>query len=182
MSSKEVDKEELGAIADDSLSIFRIALFFIVIYISIISLAFRRENVDIVVGILNSYYTTIGATFWVGSLTTSLLTYRIARRASLQEEYSQLGQIPDKFIVMNYVTASIIALFLSIISLLFGLYEGWLSSMPTYPNGAGIGIRQPIGTIGLSFLLVMFIFGVIFLVDLIRDRWGPIRKILRMSE
>lgn len=172
------ERDALGAIADDSLKIFRAGLFMIVIYISILSLTLRTGGVDYIENIIGSFYTVNGIIFWAGSITSSVLTHRIARRITLQQNYTQLGKIDDKYNILNFSTASIVGLLISVFSLIFGLLEGWRNTVNS--SAGGIGIYQPLIIIGFSFVFVLSIYSVLSILDMIRDRWGPIRKILRL--
>ena len=173
------ERDALGAIAEDALEVFRAGLYIIIIYVSILSLTLRTGGVEYVKNIINSFYTINGIVFWVGSITSSVMTHRMARRITLQEHYSQLGRIDDKFDVLNFSTAGVIGLLISVFSLIFGLLEGWASTINE--SSSGIGIEQPIGVIGFSLIFVLSIYSILTIVDILRDRWGPIRKILRMS-
>lgn len=173
------ERDALGAIADDSLKIFRAGLFMIVIYISILSLTLRTGGMDYIENIVNSFYTVNGIVLWAGSITSSVLTHRMARRITLQQNYSQLGRINDKFDVLNFSTASTVGLLISVFSLIFGLLEGWANTVN--PSAGGVGIHQPLLIIGLSFAFILGIYSILSTLDMVRDRWGPIRKILRLS-
>ena len=173
------EREALGAIADDALKMFRAGLFMIVIYISILSLTLRTGGAEYIKNIINSGYTIIGVTFWVGSVTVSVLTPRAARRITLQDHYSQLGRVDDKFDVLNLSTAGTVGLLISIFSLIFGLLEGWANTVNE--SAGGIGIEQPIVIIGVSFVFVLGIYSAFSVLDMVRDRWGSIREILRLS-
>lgn len=74
------ERDTLRAIANDALKVFRAGLFLIVIYISILSLTLRTGGVEYIRNILDSFYTINGIVFWVGSVTSSVLTHRMARR------------------------------------------------------------------------------------------------------
>ncbi|WP_092634231.1 hypothetical protein [Haloplanus vescus] len=175
----EGERDALGAIADDALKVFRAGLFMIVIYISILSLTLRTGGVDYIENIVNSFYTLNGIMFWAGSITSSVLAHRMARRVTLQQNYSQLGHVNDKFDVLNFSTASTIGLLISVFSLIFGLLEGWANTVN--PSAGGVGIQQPILIIGFSFVFVLGIYVILSALDMIRDRWGPIREVLRLS-
>ena len=169
----------MRAIANDALKVFRAGLFLIVIYISILSLTLRTGGVEYIRNILDSFYTINGIVFWVGSVTSSVLTHRMARRITLQEHYSQLGRVDDKFDVLNFATAGTIGLLIAVFSLMFGLLEGWANTVNE--SAGGIGIEQPIGVVALSFVFVLGIYSALSVIDVMRSKWGPIRKILRMS-
>lgn len=173
------ERDSLGAIADDALKVFRAGLFLIVIYISILSLTLRTGGTEYIKNIINSVYTINGIVFWIGSVTSSVITHRMARRITLQEQYSQLGRIDDKFDVLNFSTAGTVALLVSVFSLIFGLLEGWANTVNE--SAGSIGIAQPIGIIALSFVFVLGIYSALSILDLVRSKWGPIRKVLRMS-
>jgi len=173
------EREALSSIAGDSLQIFRAGLFLIVIYISILSLTLRTGGPDYVRNIIDSFYTINGIIFWIGSVTGSVLTYRTARRVTLQENYSQLGRIHDKFEILNFSTACTFGLLISVFSLIFGLLEGYANTVSG--SSEGIGIEQPLVIVGFSFILVMGIYSLLSVIEMARDKWGPIRKILRMS-
>lgn len=173
------EKVAIGTIGDDALQIFRAGLFMIVIYISILSLTLRTGGAEYIENILNSFYTINGIVFWIGSVTSSVLTHRMARRIALQEYYSQLGRIDDKFDVLNFATASTVGLLISVFSLIFGLLEGWSNTVNE--SAGGVGIEQPIIIIVFSFSFILAIYSLLSVIDQVRDKWGPIRKILRMS-
>ena len=177
--SDPVDTDALGAIADDSISIFRTSLFLIVVYLTILSLVFRETGSDVILQIIGSRFTIIGITFWLGAMGMSVVSYRTARRTSLLGEYSNLGRIHDKFLIMNTISATMIGLFISVTSLIFGLLQGLSASVTgTYPE---ISIREPLFILVVAIAFVLFIASILSLVDLIRERYGPIRKILRLS-
>ncbi len=176
---RDGERDALGAIADDALKVFRAGLFMMVIYISILSLTLRTGGVDYIENIVNSFYTVNGIVFWAGSITSSVLTHRMARRVTLQQHYPQLGRIDDKFDVLNFSTASTVGLLISVFSLIFGLLEGWVNTVN--PSAGGIGIHQPLLIVGFAFVFILSIYSILSVLDMVRDRWGPIRKILRMS-
>ncbi|REA01258.1 hypothetical protein DEQ92_18080 [Haloferax sp. Atlit-6N] len=175
----EGERDALGAIAGDALKVFRAGLFMIVIYISILSLTLRTGGVDYIENIIGSFYTINGIVFWVGSITSSVLTHRMARRVTLQEHYSQLGRIDDKFDVLNFATAGTVGLLISVLSLIFGLLEGWSNTVN--PSAGGIGIDQPLLIVGFSLLFVLSIYTFFSFLDMVRDRWGSIRNLLGLS-
>ena len=149
------ERDALGAIADDSLNVFRAGLFMIVIYISILSLTLRTGGVEYIENIVNSFYTINGIVFWAGSITSSVLTHRMARRVTLQQNYSQISKVDDKLDILNFSTASTVGLLISVFSLIFGLLEGWANTIN--PSAGGIGIRQPLLIIGFSFVFILSI-------------------------
>lgn len=173
------ERAAIGAIGDDALKIFRAGLFMIVIYISILSLTLQTGGRDYVENIFNSFYTINGIVFWIGAMTVALLTHRIARRVTLMEEYTQIGEVSDKFDILNLSTASTFGLLISVFSLIVGLWEGWANTIRD--SYMGIGIRQPLMIIGVSVIAVFSIYSVFLVLDWIRQRWGPIRKIIRLS-
>lgn len=173
------ERDALGAIAGDALKVFRAGLFMIVIYISILSLTLRTGGVDYIENIVNSFYTINGIVFWAGSITGSVLTHRMARRVTLQQSYSQLGRVNDKFDILNFSTASTVGLLISVFSLIFGLLEGWANTVN--PSAGGVGIHQPLLLVGFSFVFILGIYSILSVLDMLRAKWGPIRKILRFS-
>ncbi|WP_336135280.1 hypothetical protein [Natronomonas amylolytica] len=173
------ERDALGAIADDALGVFRAGLFMMVIYISILSLTLRTGGVDYIENVVDSFYSINGIVFWAGSITSSVLTHRMARRVTLQNNYSQLGRIDDKLDILNFLTASTVGLLISVFSLLFGLLEGWGKTVN--PSSGGVGIHQPLLIISFSFAFILAIYSVLSVLDMVRNRWGPIRKILKMS-
>lgn len=181
-SAEQIDQGErdaVGAIADDALKVFRAGLFMMVIYISILSLTLRTGGADYIENIINSIYTVTGLVFWAGSVLGSVLTHRMARRITLQQNYSQLGRIDDKFDVLNFSTASIVGLLISVFSLIFGLLEGWGNTVNGSSSGASI--YQPLGVLALSFAFILVIYSALSVMDIVREKWGPIREILRLS-
>ncbi|QCS43019.1 hypothetical protein [Natrinema versiforme] len=165
------ERDSLRAIGDDALNIFRAGLYLIVIYISILSLTLNTGGSDYIENVINSSYTINGIVFWIGSLTSSILTHRMARRVTLQEHYSQLGRIDDKFDILNFATASTVGLLISVFSLIFGLLAGWSNTVNE--SSTGVGIEQPIAIIGLSFIFIVSIYSILSIIDILRDRWGP---------
>ncbi|MFC5277989.1 hypothetical protein ACFPM1_04305 [Halorubrum rubrum] len=174
-----VDTEPLGAIADDSLSLFRTSLFLIVVYLTILSLVFRQSGANIIVYILSSPYTVTGVLFWLGSMMTTVIAYRIARRTTLLDNYSELGRVSDKYQIMNTVTAAMVGLLIAVTSLIFGLLDGWSANVSDSQS------ITPVSDIllicGFAFLAVFSISSLLSLVDIVRKRYGPIREILGIS-
>ncbi|MUV88399.1 hypothetical protein GJ631_18030 [Natronomonas sp. CBA1123] len=173
------ERDALGAIADDALRTFRAGLFLIVIYISIISLTLQTGGAAYVENIINSFYTINGVVFWIGSMTVCVFTHRAARRITLKENYPQLGQIDDKFDVLNLSSTSTFGLLISVFSLIMGLLEGWANTIND--TSRTIGFEQPLLIVGFSVVMVSILYSAFSVLDMIRGRWGPIRKILRMS-
>jgi hypothetical protein len=173
------EREALGAIANDALRTFRAGLFLIVIYISIISLTLQTGGVEFVENIVNSYYTIIGIIFWIGSMTVAIFTHRTARRVTLQDHYPQLGRIDDKFDVLNLSTTSTFGILISVFSLIMGLLEGWVNTIND--TNVSVGFEQPLLIIGFSVVVVSVLYSAFSVLDMIRGRWGPIRKILHLS-
>lgn len=81
--------------------------------------------------------------------------------------------------MLNFATAGTIGLLIAVFSLMFGLLEGWANTVNE--SAGGIGIEQPIGVVALSFVFVLGIYSALSVIDVMRSKWGPIRKILRMS-
>jgi len=173
------EREALGAIAADALKTFRAGLFMIVIYISIISLTLQTGGNEYIVNIIDSFYTINGIIFWIGSVTMSIFTHRTARRVTLQDHYPQLGRIDDKFDVLNLSTTSTFGLLISVFSLMMGLLEGWTNTIND--SSGTVGFEQPLLIIGLSVVMVSILYSAFSILDMVRGRWGPIRKILQMS-
>jgi hypothetical protein len=97
----------------------------------------------------------------------------------LKTDYSQIGEVQDKFDVLNFLTASTTGLLISVFSLIFGLLAGWGNTVN--PSSGGIGVRQPLFIIFLAFIFMVGIYSILSLLEMVRDRWGPIRKILKIS-
>ncbi|MGB9986051.1 hypothetical protein [Salarchaeum japonicum] len=173
------EREALGAIANDALKTFRAGLFLIVIYISIMSLTLQTGGVEYIENITDSFYTINGIVFWIGSVTVSIFTHRTARRITLKEHYPQLGRIDDKFDVLNLSTTSTFGLLISVFSLVMGLFEGWANTVNN--TSMTVGIEQPLLIVGFSIIMVSVLYFAFSVLDMIRGRWGPIRKILRLS-
>lgn len=173
------EREALGAIATDALNTFRAGLFMIVIYISIISLTLQTGGNEYIVNIIDSFYTINGIIFWIGSVTMSIFTHRTARRVTLQDHYPQLGRIDDKFDVLNLSTTSTFGLLISVFSLMMGLLEGWTNTIND--SSGTVGFEQPLLIIGFSVVMVSILYSAFSILDMVRGRWGPIRKILQMS-
>jgi hypothetical protein len=173
---KSDEKEALGAIANDALKTFRAGLFMIVIYVSIISLTLQTGGVNYVENIISSFYTINGIVFWIGSMTVSVFINRTARRVTLKEHYPQLGRIDDKFDVLNLSSTSTFGLLISVFSLITGLWEGWINTVND--TSVTVGFEQPLLIIGLSVVIVSILYSAFSALDVIRERWGPIRKIL----
>jgi len=173
------EREALSEIASDALKIFRAGLFMIVIYLTIISLTLRTGGTNYVENIFSSRYTLIGIMFWTGSMMVSVFTHRRARRVTLMDQYSHLGRINDKLDVLNLSSAGSFGLIISVFSLIVGFWEGWLNTINK--SSITVGVEQPLIIIGISVLLVAIIYNIFSLLDLIRSRWGPVRKILRIS-
>jgi len=174
------EREAIGTLGDDALQVFRTGLFMMVIYISILSLTLRQGGVDFIENIINSLYTLNGVLFWVGSVTIGVYAHRTARRVSLQDQYSHQWAIDDRWVVLNLSTSGIVGLLISIISLIFGLLDGWAHTVN--PSAGSLGIEQPILIVGLAVILASATFSMFSTLDMIRDRWGPIRKILRLHK
>jgi hypothetical protein len=168
------ERESLSAIADDALTVFRLGLFLIVIYISILSLVLQSGGPEYVSNTVDSTYTIFGVTLWVGSVTSSILTYRVARRVTLQDRYTQLGKVDDKFDVLNLATASTVGLLITVFSLIMGLLEGWIATVNE--GSVGVGIEQPLIIVVISATLILGIYAALGVLDMVRDRWGPIRE------
>lgn len=174
----EGEREALSAIANDALTIFRAGLFLIVIYITILSLTLRTGGVDYVENIINSFYTINGIVFWMGSVTLSVVTHRIARRVTLQENYTNIGLIDDKYDTLNIASACTFGLLISVFSLIFGLLEGWANTVNQ--SSGTIGFEQPILIVGFSVIMVSIIYSIFSVMDIIRDKFGPIRELFRI--
>lgn len=175
----EVEKEVMNSIASDSISLFRTGLFLIVAYATILSLALQEGEAEIITNTINSTYTFTGFLIWIGSLVAAIWSYRTARYISLLDEYPQLNRISDQKIVLNKVSAVAIGFLISVVSLLFGLIEGWIRTYSNTPGG--ISMEAPVVIAGFGFLLLMGLFGVLSTIDYVRERMGAIRELLKLS-
>lgn len=170
MEDASTDRETLNAIANDSLALFRVNLFIIVIYASVISFVYQAGDEALLRSIGNSFFTVNGFVFWIGSMTFALYSYRVSRRTAMTGEYGNHGRLEDRFVILTYVTTAAIGSFIAVLSLVFGVLDG-----------AGPGpadIWDPIGIVGFSILMVMVVEAILLVHEGIRQKWGPYRGMI----
>jgi len=173
-TDNKVHADALDSIASDALTLFRTGMFLMVIYLSVLSLTLREGSTEFITFVLNSSYTAYGFSFWLGSIALCALTYRAARRTALQDEYAELGLIEDKFAVVNYISTCVFGLLFALVSLLFGLFNGWANMVSG--SVAGIPITTPIVLILISIFLVLAINVVFATMEWFRKRYGAFRS------
>lgn len=143
--------DALGAIAEDSIRIFRLNIFVVGVYTSVVALTVQSGQK--ILKVFNSQYTYIGMLLWFGTTSLSIYTYRSARGHSLKATGHQISLIvdhePDNILLFGVVSA--VGTLLSVYGLLFGYLDGLTQ--------ANLPIWVPIVLITGGLFYVLTIFG-----------------------
>lgn len=130
-SNNHVDTEQMHSVAEDALSIFRINIFIIGVYLSVIAL-FYRADINIA-GISESVYTIAGILIWLGSITSSIISYRAARLVSaIDADESTHGLIPPDRQIVDNVSGAALGSLIVVVALSAGVFEG-VASIESLP-------------------------------------------------
>lgn len=155
--------KHMGDIANDALTIFRINIFIIAVYLSAIALSSR--HIDGVETVIDSPFTQFGFILWFGTIGSSILSYRSARLISMPDidVSSDILVLSQGQTVRDIAGAGLGTLGV-VISLAIGVYDGvYETSLP-----ATIGLN--IVAIGLILLLAFrFVFSILFIIMDILD-------------
>lgn len=121
--AKQVDRELMESIANDSIKLFSINLVILTIFVTFISFAYSELGVEYISGLVDSPYAIFGIMLWLGSMIGSVITYRFARRAMLREYYKNNGRIPDEQLYLNHVSAVALSSLIGVFSFIIGLLD-----------------------------------------------------------
>lgn len=180
---KSVSEDLIESYANDALRLFRINLIVFGIVLSALALINQGMDERYLRRFFNSIYTLTAGLLWMGSMIASIASYRASRRLQLKEAYPERGAIPDENLHLNYISAVAFSSLLAVLSLIFGIFDGF--------SQGGITIDQPMGVVVLAFVFVTVSFSFFSTIDLLRDsapswvwdifyaRWGEVLKRLR---
>lgn len=119
-----VDRELMNSLALDALSVFRIDLFVVTLYASILALVFREGSQTFIMRIAGSLYTNIGFQFLLGSMLAAVLLYVRIRLVATRETYRNRGIVNDEKIMTYSLGATALGSVFSVFFLLVGVLDG----------------------------------------------------------
>lgn len=134
----------MSEVAEDALSIFRINIFLIGVYVSLAAFL-SRTNGD-VTQLVDSYYTILGLFFWFGTISSSILSYRSSRLRSINDS-NRIG--PSQKQLVRNVASSGLGTLIVVVLLSMGLWEG--------TSGSSVPIQVPI----MLFILSLGVLGLV---------------------
>lgn len=159
---QSVVRDLMNALATDALSVFRIDLFVVTLYASILALVFREGSETFVLRIVGSLYTNIGFQFLLGSMLAAVLLYLQIRLVATRDTYRNRGLVNDERMLTYEIGATALGSVVSVFLLLAGVLEGL--------GGGGIPAIQLTAFLFPLWLIVV-LFDLLALPMLVR-RWG----------
>lgn len=157
-----VDRELMNALATDTLSVFRIDLFIVTLYASILALVFREGSETFILRIAGSFYTNIGFQFLLGSMLATVLLYIRIRLITTRDTYRNRGIVNDERLLTYEIGATALGSLLSVFLLLVGVLDGF--------NSGNIPSTQlPALFIPIWLILILF---VLLTIPMLLRRWG----------
>ena len=128
--------EAFDSLADDALSIFRISIVLSGLYLTAFGLMTRGISVDFVRSVINTGYALFSIQALLAAMFGSILAYRHTRRLSMRKQLRNQGVLNDKKLAVNYVSATGIAAFGSVVCMLLGIIEAFAGETPsvTFPT------------------------------------------------
>lgn len=150
--SKQVDREFINTLSGDVLSVFRINLIVITLFLTVLGLMTREASIDYVLRAGSSTYTNVGFQFLIGSLLASAYLYFRIRQVGTKEEYPDNGVLNDERILSYSVAASVLGSAFGVISLLAGALDGLGEG--GVPLVQSLALFFPIWLISVLFLIL----------------------------
>lgn len=159
---KEVDRGLMNSLASDSLSVFRIDLFVVTLYASILALIFREGSQAFIKRVASSVYTNIGLQFLLGSMLAAVLLYVRIRLVATRDTYRNRGVVNDEKLATYSLGAAALGSVLAVFLLLAGVLDGL--------GKGGVPALQ-VTALFFPLWLIIVLFDLLILPELIR-RWG----------
>jgi uncharacterized protein YacL len=155
MSESETNQKgndsQIGDVADDALSIFRVNIFIISVYLS--AMALSSQYVKEIGKVFESPFTQFGLILWFGTIGSSILSYRSARLTSTSDiDTSGDVLIQSQRKTIRDIAGAGLGTLGIVIALVIGVFDGvYVENVPAYIgfNIVGVGL----------FLLMLFRLG-----------------------
>ncbi|NUB91650.1 hypothetical protein HT576_11560 [Haloterrigena sp. SYSU A121-1] len=157
-----VDRDLMNALATDALSVFRIDLFVVTLYASILALVFREGSETFILRIAGSLYTNFGFQFLLGSMLAAVLLYVQIRLVATRDTYRNRGIVNDEKMMTYSLGATALGSVLAVFLLLAGVLDGL--------SGGGVPAIQ-VTALFFQLWLIVVLFDSLALPVLVR-RWG----------
>lgn len=154
---RPVEDDFINSLSQDALSVIKVDLLIITLFLSVLGLIFRESTREYLIGVGNSVYTHLGFQLLIGSLLASAILYFRIRQVGAAEFYPDRGMLKDEKILSYSVAAAVLGSVLGVISLLIGILDGFGEGSPSLLDAAA-----PLVTLWL----IMFLFVILTLPDL----------------
>ena len=153
----EVDSDFINTLAGEVLSVFRINLIILTLFLTVLGLLTREASMEYVLQVAGSSYTNVGLQLLLGSMLASALLYFRIRQIGTEMVYSDKGVLNDEKILSYSVAASVIGSAMGVVSLFVGALDGL--------GEGGIPINQMVVVL-IPIWLISTIFVILTLPDM----------------
>lgn len=160
---EKVNREVMGELAGDAMSMFRTNLLIIGILISAIAIA-GREDTNLATQILYSNATFVGFHAWIASMVGSAFGYRRSRRLSVAPTVERPPMIGEEKWTMNIIASSAFASLGAIILFVAGFMDGFVGTLPSLLDSIVV-----LGLLTIIWVAVPHAF--LASIDLLADRY-----------
>ncbi len=170
--SDDVAINLLSDVSDDALTILRLNIFIIGVYVSVIAISIRQGQ-DMG-SILDSSYTFFGFFTWVGGVIVTVYLYFATRTMGLVRSRDDIETHPNHnlFTIRTLLFSSIVGVLSTIISFSFGYYDGLTESpLPLTQVAEILGG----GTLLLFLISTYTLIGILGLFTLY-SKWSQLRN------
>lgn len=164
VTAEEKDREFLAQLGEDSLTLLRMNIILMGIYVSVIALLYRGGGETIVQTAFESHYILLTIVAWIGSVVGSVVFYLDAKIRSISTSTNVHPWFTNELVAIYQTGGVAFATIVGLFAFLAAIFEG-LSEQ-------GLLIENLAVIVGFSFLIVITIISVFFYARIIRIGTG----------